>query len=98
MIDTQTESLISINEAPAHIPTRPHIATCWRWIQRGVRGVKLETVLIGGKRFTSVEAITRFIEATTAAGSGQPVKSSTRSRARQTAIEQAEREWNTSRA
>jgi hypothetical protein len=32
-----------------------------------VRGVRLETVVIGGKRFTSVEALERFAEASTAA-------------------------------
>lgn len=50
MIDIQTETLVPINEIPSHVPGRTHIATCWRWIQRGCRGVKLETVLIGGKR------------------------------------------------
>ena len=98
MIDTESESLISINEAPSHIPTRPHVATVWRWIQRGVRGVKLETALIGGKRYTSQEAIQRFIEGTTAASSGQPVKRATPSRSRQAAMERAEREWNTPHA
>ncbi len=44
MIDIQTETLVPINEIPSHVPGRTHIATCWRWIQRGCRGVKLETV------------------------------------------------------
>lgn len=95
MIDTQTETIIPINDAPAHIPTRPHVATVWRWIQRGVRGVTLETVLIGGKRYTSAESIQRFMEATTAASQPKPTGKPTRSKTRQQAIEQAERELET---
>lgn len=95
-IDTQSETLVPINAAPSHIPTRPHVATVWRWIQRGVRGVRLDTVLIGGKRFTSTEAIARFIGGTTAASDPTPTgKTPTRSKARQAAIEQAEREFET---
>jgi hypothetical protein len=34
----------------------------WRWVLYGVRGgIRLESCLIGGKRFTSEEAIERFI-------------------------------------
>lgn len=94
MIDTATENIIPIPEVPAHVPSRPHIATVWRWMQRGVRGVKLETILIGGKRFTSAEAIQRFIEDSTAAADGRPVPKAKRTRDRQRAIERAERELN----
>jgi hypothetical protein len=62
------EKLISIGEAPAYYPgKRPHIATVHRHYLRGVRGVKLGTVLVGGRRYTSQEEIERFIAATTAA-------------------------------
>ncbi len=40
----------------------PHVSTIYRWRLRGIRGVKLETFLIGGRRYTSVEAIERFTE------------------------------------
>lgn len=70
MIDIQTETIVPVCKIPSHAPGRPHIATCWRWINRGVRGVKLETVLIGGRRFTSLEALQRFVERTTAAADG----------------------------
>ncbi len=46
--------------------------TTWRWAQRGVKGVKLETINVGGRRFTSCEAFIRFVEATTAAANGEP--------------------------
>lgn len=61
MIDVSTEELISLADAVKHYPgTRPHRATVFRHAMRGVRGRRLETVKVGGKRFTSVEAIRRF--------------------------------------
>ncbi|NUP96415.1 MAG: DUF1580 domain-containing protein [Planctomycetaceae bacterium] len=38
-----------------------------RWALHGVRGVRLETVRIGGSVYTSREALSRFIERTNAA-------------------------------
>jgi len=64
MIDLN-EDLIPISQVPGEFPSRPHIATVWRWVTRGVRGVKLATVHLGGRRFSSREAIQRFVEATT---------------------------------
>lgn len=77
MIDFQTENIIPICEAPKFVPGRPHLATVIRWFGRGIRGVRLETALCGGRRFTSLEAIHRFFAATTAAGDGQPVQART---------------------
>ena len=37
-----------------------HLATLYRWMKRGVRGVRLESVRLGGSRITSREAIQRF--------------------------------------
>jgi hypothetical protein len=63
MIDVQTESLVSLPDACKLIPGTPHLATVHRWRLRGVRGgVKLETCLCGGRRFTSVEAVQRFVD------------------------------------
>jgi hypothetical protein len=36
-------------------------STVWRWTMRGLRGVRLETYSIGGRRFTTREAFDRFI-------------------------------------
>ncbi len=64
MIDTQTEHLVSLRAACRMIPGRSDgavsRATIWRWALTGRRGVRLETVLLGD-RFTSVEAIARFV-------------------------------------
>ncbi len=50
-------------EAAAQFPgRRPSRATMWRWYLRGCKGVKLETILIGGQRYTSKAAIERFIQ------------------------------------
>ena len=90
MIDPQTESLVSITEAAKSLPGRPNITTIWRWRNRGVRGVKLETILSGGRCFTSVEALRRFQERVTAAADGAPVPTET-PRQREHAIDRAEK-------
>jgi len=90
-IDIHRESPLKINEALDLVPGRPHLSTLWRWCHRGVRGIKLETVLIGGTRFTSREALQRFFDRTTAAADGvQPVARTSAERRR--SIEAAERE------
>jgi len=63
MIDTSAEELVSFEDAAAYLPSQPHRATVWRWSQRGVRGVTLESVMVGGRRFTSIEAVDRFVAA-----------------------------------
>lgn len=44
-----------------------NLSTVWRWATRGVRGVVLESLRIGGKRFTTEEAFVRFANALTRA-------------------------------
>ena len=93
MIDTQSEALVPISEAPSLVPSRPHVATIWRWVKRGCRGAKLETVLIGGRRFTSIEAIQRFFEATTEAAAGTSGGNpGTSSKSRRRSVQNAESE------
>ena len=70
MITLHTETLIPLRDAPKHLPPRPngkrlHISACYRWIKRGVRGVFLESIRIGGTTYTSLEAIQRFADALT---------------------------------
>ncbi len=36
---------------------RPHPTTCTRWTRKGVRGVKLETVQVGGRPRTTEQAV-----------------------------------------
>ncbi|MEE8172695.1 MAG: DUF1580 domain-containing protein [Alphaproteobacteria bacterium] len=58
MIDIQTEQLLTLAEAAKRLPTRPHVSTIWRWAATG----GLETVRLGGRVYTSIEAIERFAE------------------------------------
>jgi hypothetical protein len=82
-VDILSEAIVSLAEAAKIIPTRPDVSTLWRWYRRGVRGIRLETVIIGGKRYTSRESIQRFIERTTEAhdkGAAAPAKPFARTR------------------
>ena len=71
-IDISSETLLSLSDAAKTLPGRPHVSSLFRWRLRGIRGVTLETCLIGGRRFTSREALIRFASRTTAAASGEP--------------------------
>ena len=63
-IDYETENIITLGEACRVFPPNGiSDATMARWIQKGVKGVKLETLVIGGRRLTSKESIFRFIAA-----------------------------------
>jgi hypothetical protein len=70
MIDIKREQIFSLCDAPkrAELPRRrfnkrPHVSTFYRWAKRGVRGVRLETIRIGGTLCTSVDAMQRFFAA-----------------------------------
>lgn len=74
MISLEHETLISLNEAAARLPSsragkRIHVSSVYRWAGRGVRGVRLETVSIGGATKTSVQALQRFADRLSAARS-----------------------------
>jgi hypothetical protein len=62
-INVESETLIPFSGARSAFPgdRRVSLATLHRWRQRGVRGVLLETCLVGGLRYTSLEAIARFV-------------------------------------
>ena len=53
--------LWDLTEATNHLPIKCSRATIERWVRRGVRGVQLETVLIGNRRFTTEPALRRFL-------------------------------------
>lgn len=65
-----TEQVLSLSQARSELANitgkRPDKATMTRWIHRGVGGTKLEAIRLGGRDlYTSVQALTRFIEART---------------------------------
>ena len=53
-------------------------ATAWRWCLRGCRGSRLESLLIGGVRYTSRQACDRFIAALNGSPTPQTPTSPTR--------------------
>lgn len=59
------EQLISLREVPSLVPPRRgkrlHISTVYRWVLKGVRGKILDSALLGGVRYTSLEALQRFM-------------------------------------
>jgi hypothetical protein len=65
-LDLLTEDLLSMTDAAKELPGRPSASTLFRWRTRGIKGVKLETVGVGGKVFTSRQAIHRFLSNTQA--------------------------------
>ena len=84
MIDHEVEDLIPFETCGQLIPGRPSRCTLFRWAFKGIRGVKLETLVCGHKRFVSKEAIARFVAAQNAPET--PAPSITKSqRARQAA-------------
>lgn len=67
----------------------PHPSTLHRWRLRGIAGVKLSTVRVGGRRMCSVESVLQFLERVTAASDGETVGPET-PRQRSRAIARAE--------
>lgn len=64
MIDFAAENPLSATEAAKGRPFSASTVT--RWMAVGVAGgLKLESVKLGGRRYTSTEALTRFFDRTT---------------------------------
>ncbi|MEX1027123.1 MAG: DUF1580 domain-containing protein [Candidatus Paceibacterota bacterium] len=72
MTTTPTKKLRPLVEA-IDIATgrQPHLSTCMRWCTRGIKGVKLASWMVGGRRLTTVEAVHAFVAKTTAASERQ---------------------------
>ncbi|MCA9032105.1 MAG: DUF1580 domain-containing protein [Planctomycetaceae bacterium] len=65
MINLKTETLLTLREATERVPGSPHVSTLHRWVKHGLKGIRLESCLVGGRRVTSVEAVGRFSHAIT---------------------------------
>jgi len=92
------ESLLTLAQAARTLPNLRgngngvNAATVWRWAIKGCKGVRLETAIIGGIRYTSREALERFVVSTTAAVDGTTTVPLCTARQREAAIAAAERE------
>lgn len=67
MFDARLNDLIPITAVPDHLPCRTggrryHPSTVSRWALYGLRGTRLASVRLGGKRFTKTEWLARFLE------------------------------------
>ncbi len=96
MIDIATEQPIPLLEAarlagPLRNGRPPHPDTIARWGRIGVRGIRLELILVGGTRCTTREAMQRFFDALTEQATlsspprSAPAETPTRTRRRQLA-------------
>lgn len=93
-IDLINEELIPIREVPRRLPPRSsgrrlHISAIYRWIQRGVQGVHLEAIRIGGTTYTSAEALQRFADRQSQASTDDPPVLVRTSSSRQREIDEA---------
>lgn len=82
--------LIPLAEAAKLLPGKPHISTLHRWRVRGVRGVKLPTLMCGGRRCVARSALFEFINATTAVRENSAPRATPRSRNRSREVQRAE--------
>jgi hypothetical protein len=67
VIPFQHETIVPLLHIREHIPSarrgkRLSKGVIFRWAKKGVAGVVLETFKVGGSRFTSLEALQRFID------------------------------------
>ena len=69
--DLRDDHPLSLPDAAAYLGTitgqKPHVSTLWRWCLKGCKGVTLESICIGGKRFVTVAAIEVFVESLSSA-------------------------------
>lgn len=93
MINTEREQLILPSQVARMIPGRSgkgvSLSTVWRWMLRGRRGCRLESLMIGGQRYTSQEAVARFIAA---CNGHEPAHPQTRTERRQRQLRHVEHE------
>jgi len=78
MVDIATEKVEALADCTKYVPLRRgqkrvHLATLYRWAERGCKGVKLEVLQVGGTKCSSAAALQRFFERLSAQANGEPV-------------------------
>lgn len=96
MIDISSEQVVSLTAATKLLPERrrgkrPDVCTLYRWTSNGVRGIRLESIMVGATRCTSAEALQRFCDSLTAQADGGAVAPPPRPKHRRKQIEAAEK-------
>lgn len=97
MIDMAKENLIAFRDVPKRLPRRPngktiHISVVYRWASKGIKGVILESLCVGGTQYSSIEALQRFADAITSNRPDSPTPISRMTKTRQAQAQQAERQ------
>ncbi len=64
---TNNEELLALSDLVADLPVGPggrktSVRSLFRWASVGVRGTKLEVVEVGGRVYSSHQALRRFLE------------------------------------
>lgn len=80
-INLEAEQVLTLAEAARSLPRlrrgrKVHVSTLYRWISRGVGGVRLEALKLGRTVVTSREALQRFAERQTTGVEYEPLHSS----------------------
>jgi hypothetical protein len=100
-IDIHAEELLELSKVPANLERRTgkrlNVSTVYRWITRGIAGIQLETILVGGCRYTSAEALNRFFSQSTLAKQGKLSQATTEGIRRAKAIRQKQVEQRAKR-
>jgi len=69
------EQVMTLGEAAGWLERRfgrrPNVASIWRWATKGIKGVRLATIALGRRRFTTVDALERFIAETSQPDAGR---------------------------
>jgi Protein of unknown function (DUF1580) len=64
--DLRKETAIALSDVALYLPKRRgrkiHYSTIFRWVTKGARGRVLNSLLIGGIRYTTIEELGRFME------------------------------------
>jgi hypothetical protein len=95
VIDPQTEPLLTLPRA-CHLAVlkrdgKPlNLSTIWRWVVKGHKGIRLESLRVGGRVLTTEGAIARFL--ITCAGQPEPTAEVETPRQRSKKLKRAERE------
>ena len=72
LADLATDTLMTLPDAAAYLGRlmggkKCNVSTVWRWCLKGVKGVRLESICVGGKRFVTTAGLERFIDRRTRA-------------------------------
>ena len=69
-INLKTDELILLRDAAKNLPARLSVTpnTVWRWHRYGRRGIRLQSVRVAGRIFTTREAVIEFVQLTSGEG------------------------------